>query len=110
MAENLDSLNTAVSLLIRAALLAARSSGRVRHRRLKRLSLPEVLVPSRWINGTSNPASELWERAGPLLSPSGSSGRLDTNGSDASRSSRDLTIWRFCAPNSKVGTTLGARI
>ena len=30
MAENLETLNTAVSLLIRAALLAARFSGRVR--------------------------------------------------------------------------------
>jgi hypothetical protein len=30
MAENLDVLNTTVSLLIRAALLAARFSGRVR--------------------------------------------------------------------------------
>jgi hypothetical protein len=30
MAENLDTLNTAVSLLIRAVLLAARFSGRVR--------------------------------------------------------------------------------
>jgi len=38
MAENLDILNTAVSLLIRAALLAARFSGRVRQRYLKRLA------------------------------------------------------------------------
>jgi putative transposase len=38
MAENLDVLNTAVSLLIRAALLAARFSGRVRRRSLKRLA------------------------------------------------------------------------
>jgi transposase-like protein len=38
MAENLDILNTAVSLLIRAALLAARFSGRVRKRSLKRLA------------------------------------------------------------------------
>ena len=38
MAENLDTLNTAVSLLIRAALLAARFSGRVRQRYLKRLA------------------------------------------------------------------------
>ena len=38
MAENLDALNTAVSLLIRAALLAARFSGRVRKRSLKRLA------------------------------------------------------------------------
>ena len=37
MAENLDVLNTAVSLLIRAVLLAARFSGRVRRRSLKRL-------------------------------------------------------------------------
>jgi hypothetical protein len=38
MADNLDLLNTAVSLLIRAALLAARFSGRVRQRSLKRLA------------------------------------------------------------------------
>jgi hypothetical protein len=38
MAENLDILNAAVSLLIRAALLAARFSGRVRKRSLKRLA------------------------------------------------------------------------
>ena len=38
MAENLDILNAAVSLLIRAALLAARFSGRVRRRSLQRLA------------------------------------------------------------------------
>jgi hypothetical protein len=38
MGENLDVLNTAVSLLIRAVLLAARFSGRVRRRSLKRLA------------------------------------------------------------------------
>ena len=38
MAENLDILNAAVSLLIKAALLAARFSGRVRKRSLKRLA------------------------------------------------------------------------
>jgi hypothetical protein len=37
MAENLDILNTAVSLLVRAVLLAARFLGRVRRRSLKRL-------------------------------------------------------------------------
>jgi hypothetical protein len=37
MAENLDVLNTAVSLLVRAVLLAARFSGRVRRRGLKQL-------------------------------------------------------------------------
>ena len=42
MAENLDTLNTAVSLLIRAALLAARFSGRVRQRYLKRLAGRDV--------------------------------------------------------------------
>jgi hypothetical protein len=36
MAENLDLVNTAVSLLVRAALLAARFLGRVRRRSLKR--------------------------------------------------------------------------
>jgi hypothetical protein len=38
MAENLDILNMAVSLLIRAALLAARFAGRARQRYLKRLA------------------------------------------------------------------------
>jgi len=42
MAENLDILNTAVSLLIRAALLAARFSGRVRQRYLIRLASRDV--------------------------------------------------------------------
>ncbi|MEN6426618.1 MAG: helix-turn-helix domain-containing protein [Phycisphaerales bacterium] len=44
MAENLDMLNTAVSLLIRAALLAARFSGRVRQRSLKRLAAKDTDV------------------------------------------------------------------
>ena len=38
MAENLDLLNGAVSLLIKAVLLAARFSGRVRKRSLERLA------------------------------------------------------------------------
>ena len=42
MAENLDVLNAAVSLLIRAALLAARFSGRVRRRSLQRLASRDV--------------------------------------------------------------------
>jgi transposase InsO family protein len=42
MAENLDLLNAAVSLLIRAALLAARFSGRVRQRSLKRLAAKDT--------------------------------------------------------------------
>jgi len=42
MAENLDILNAAVSLLIRAALLAARFSGMVRQRSLKRLAAKDV--------------------------------------------------------------------
>jgi putative transposase len=42
MAENLDVLNTTVSLLIRAALLAARFSGHVRQRSLKRLASRDV--------------------------------------------------------------------
>ena len=42
MAENLDILNTAVSLLIRAALLAARFSGRARQRSLQRLASRDV--------------------------------------------------------------------
>jgi transposase len=42
MADNLDVLNTAVSLLIRAVLLAARFSGRVRRRSPKRLAARDV--------------------------------------------------------------------
>ena len=42
MTENLDLLNAAVSLLVRAALLAARFSGRVRQRSLKRLASRNV--------------------------------------------------------------------
>jgi transposase-like protein len=42
MAENFDILNTAVSLLIRAALLAARFSGGVRKRSLKRLAAKDA--------------------------------------------------------------------
>ena len=38
MTENLGAINAAVSLLIKAALLAARFSGRVRRRSLKRLA------------------------------------------------------------------------
>jgi putative transposase len=49
MTENLDLLNTAVSLLIRAALLAARFSGRVRRRSLKRLAAKDVDAKAREI-------------------------------------------------------------
>lgn len=49
MAENLDVLNTAVSLLIRAVLLAARFSGRVRTRSLKRLAARDVDTTAREI-------------------------------------------------------------
>jgi len=49
MAENLDILNTAVSLLIKAALLAARFAGRVRQRYLKRLANRDVDAKAREI-------------------------------------------------------------
>ena len=42
MEEKLDILNTAISLLIRAALLAARFSGRIRQRYRKRLASRDV--------------------------------------------------------------------
>ncbi len=42
MADNLEILNTAISLLIRAALLAARFSGRVRQQSLTRLASHDV--------------------------------------------------------------------
>ncbi len=42
MTESLDILSTAVSLLIRAALLAARFSGRVRKRNLRRLAAKDT--------------------------------------------------------------------
>jgi hypothetical protein len=49
MTENLDLLNTAVSLLVRAALLAARFSGRVRRRSLKRLAAKDTDAKAREI-------------------------------------------------------------
>ena len=49
MADNLDILNTAVSLLIRAALLAARFSGRVRRRSLERLAARDTDAKAREI-------------------------------------------------------------
>jgi transposase-like protein len=49
MAENLDVLDTAVSLLVRAALLAARFSGRVRKRSLQRLAARDIDVNAREI-------------------------------------------------------------
>lgn len=49
MAENLDVLNTAVSLLIRAVLLAGRFLGRVRSRSLKRLAARDVDTNAREI-------------------------------------------------------------
>jgi len=49
MAENLEILNTAVSLLIRAALLAARFSGRVRKRSLERLAAMDTDTKAREI-------------------------------------------------------------
>jgi len=42
MTKNLDIINAAVSLIIKAALLAARFSGRVRKRSLKRLSAMDI--------------------------------------------------------------------
>ena len=42
MTNNVEIVNTAVSLIIKAALLAARFSGRARKRSLKRLSKMEV--------------------------------------------------------------------
>jgi hypothetical protein len=49
MAENLDILSTGVSLLVKAALLAARSSGRVRRRSLRRLATRDVDAKAREI-------------------------------------------------------------
>jgi hypothetical protein len=42
MADNIEILNAAVSLLVRAALLAARFSGRMRQRSLKRLAAKDA--------------------------------------------------------------------
>jgi hypothetical protein len=42
MAEPLDILSAGVSLLVKAALLAARFSGRVRRRSLRRLATRDV--------------------------------------------------------------------
>ena len=49
MADNLDVLKTAVSLLIRAVLLAARFSGRVRQRSLRRLASRDIDANAREI-------------------------------------------------------------
>jgi putative transposase len=49
MADNLEVLNTAVSLLIRAVLLAARFSGRVRQRSLRRLASRDIDAKAREI-------------------------------------------------------------
>jgi hypothetical protein len=49
MTENLDMLNAAISLLVRAALLAARFSGRVRKRSLKRLASRDADAKAREI-------------------------------------------------------------
>jgi len=49
MADNLEMVNAAVSLLIRAALLAARFSGRVCQRYLKRLASRDVDTRAREI-------------------------------------------------------------
>jgi len=49
MADNLELLNTAVSLLIKATLLAARFSGRVRQRYLKRLARRDADAKAREI-------------------------------------------------------------
>jgi hypothetical protein len=64
VADNLDILNTAVSLLIRAVLLAARFSGRLRQRYLGRLAsgdidakATETLSLRRW---TYHPPSRDW--------------------------------------------------
>jgi hypothetical protein len=49
MADNLEILNTAVSLVVRAALLAARFSERVRQRSLRRLASRDVDTNAREI-------------------------------------------------------------
>jgi hypothetical protein len=49
MAENLDILNAAVSLLVRAGLLAARFSGQVRKRSLNRLATKDTDAKAREI-------------------------------------------------------------
>jgi hypothetical protein len=48
MAENLDILNAAVSLRVKAALFAARSSGRVPERDLKRLAAIDTTAVMCW--------------------------------------------------------------
>jgi hypothetical protein len=49
MAENLDILSSGVSLLVKAALLAARFSGRLRRRNLRRLATRDVDAKAREI-------------------------------------------------------------
>jgi hypothetical protein len=137
MAENLEFLNIAVSLLSRAALLAARLSGRVRQRSLKRLSAvdadakakeilylkdrvyqPEMqlaILQKQLTRKGTKPRYEVRERLLILwpieADPSRSRGRLTgASGSVVCPSSRALTTSRPCAPNSSTGTTCGGRI
>jgi hypothetical protein len=49
MTDNLGTINAAVSLLIKAALLAARFSGRVRNRSLNRLAAMDTDAKAREI-------------------------------------------------------------
>jgi len=77
MADNLDVLNAAISLLMRAALLAARLSGRTRQRYLKHLTSPPegalrpiLAAPERShrrLTGTSATIVGRQKRRGPRL-------------------------------------------
>ncbi len=49
MTKNIDTINAAVALIVKAAILAARFSGRVRKRNLKRLSKMDVDIKDKEI-------------------------------------------------------------
>jgi len=74
MTENLDLLNTAVSLLFRAVLLAARFSGRVRRRSLKRLAAMDTDAKAKerrgsWPTVSRPPRSSGWLALAPRAEP-----------------------------------------
>ena len=72
MTKNLDIINAAVSLIIKAALLAARFSGRVRKRSLKRLT--SIDADAKDIGSFTDFCPKLQKRSGltPNLNLSGS--------------------------------------
>lgn len=106
MAENLDILNTAVSLLIRAALLTARFSGRVRQRYLKRLAARDTDTKAKEILFLKDRVNQLEMQVSILqkyLDKKGKSPRYDVR-------ERLLILWymeAFQIPRRKVSRYFG---